>query len=84
MIGELDREEAEIFSDRVENGSRPSRSAFQRRVDRITGEKYRLLQENEELRQENQELRGGLERALALVDRFRARKESEWQWLRKH
>lgn len=74
MIAELDREEAEIFSTRVENGNRPSRSAFQRRFDQITGEKYRLREENEELRQENQDLRRGLERALVLIDRFRARR----------
>jgi hypothetical protein len=74
MIAELDREEAEIFSARVENGNRPSRSAFQRRADRFTARIYALKTENSELRRENRELRGGLERALLLIDRFRARR----------
>ena len=68
-----DAEESEIGQARSENGNY-SRSSLQKRIDRITGEKYRLREENEELRQENAELRGGLKRALVLIDRFRARR----------
>jgi hypothetical protein len=67
-----DAEEAEIKQARASNGNRPSRSAFQRRADRFTARIYELKTENSELRRENRELRGGLERALVLIDRFRA------------
>jgi predicted RNase H-like nuclease (RuvC/YqgF family) len=78
-----DAEEAEVERARRENGNRSkeSRNAHQKRFDRLTGEKYRLRQENEVLQNENRELqhanqllRTGLERALILIDRLRGRK----------
>jgi len=68
--GVADAEESEIESARLENGNRPSRSAFQRRADRFT-------RRIGDLRHENQELRAGLERALVLIDRLRSRKKCQ-------
>jgi hypothetical protein len=72
-MAELMTEEAEIEQARAENGNH-SRSAVQKRIDGLTGEKYRLRQENKELLRENAALRAGLERALQLIDKVRKNK----------
>jgi len=62
-----DADEDEVTMARAENGNRPTRNAFQRRADQFTARIYSL-------KDENQELRTALKRALALIDRLRARK----------
>jgi hypothetical protein len=72
-----DTEESEIARTRWENGSRPSRSALQRRFDTFTSRLCALRQENQDLRRENSELRDGLARSLRLVDKLRDRKKCQ-------
>jgi predicted RNase H-like nuclease (RuvC/YqgF family) len=57
-------EEAEIASERLENGNRPKRSAVQKRMDKLTRDKHGL-------RQENQELRDVLQRYEATIRRYK-------------
>jgi hypothetical protein len=64
-----DVDEDEVTMARAENGNRPTRNAFQRRADQFTARIYALKDENEKLR-------AGLERALILIDRLRARKNT--------
>jgi hypothetical protein len=49
-----------------------SKSGFQKRIDKLTREKYGLLAENEQLRQANNELTLALAKAERLIQKYKA------------
>ena len=66
-------EKSEIARTRGENGTRPSRSAHQKRFDTLTRRNRSLKAENCELRRANEVLQDGLARSLRLVDKLRGK-----------